>query len=551
MREIVSLQLGGYANYVGAHFWNLQDEALAQSHEGETELSPYTLFRASTVRHAATQYTPRLQVIDMSGAFGCLSVDAGRVRAGTNRANISAQAAGSRASAERNRDVLWDGSTQRIHRDGPPLSRYLQSLEDEDEERNNAEVTGSGDSAQDGETEDYGLDWNVRYWSDYCKVQFHEKSCFRIPGRHEGVDPFLTFDAGSDAASPSMLDDVYDGLRFFMEECESVGGLSISCDAFGSFSGFGAKYLSLLRDELGASLPFLTFGTTSLPAPNGDTDVATLQRILGEARYNEAMLLNSLQDVGATYVPLSAQATTKLPLVHPAVASPFQTSAVLGTAIDLALTPLRQTAAPMSMGSLLATLQPAPCAVLSGVAVSLPAVERVKFERSAVLEVAGMTRLSIAGELASRQKRLLGGATALKQTRLVAEIVTGRGVGQDFEHACAVRTKVAIPVPYPRFFDSRLNMTGGLQSTRFQTTEAPKDSKLREVGELSALASVYTDSVEGGQILHAHSRALTRAARQRAQGQGLTETATLTEAAEALKALAVDFETSLVPSSDV
>ena len=29
MREVVSVQLGGYANYAGAHFWNLQDEALA------------------------------------------------------------------------------------------------------------------------------------------------------------------------------------------------------------------------------------------------------------------------------------------------------------------------------------------------------------------------------------------------------------------------------------------------------------------------------------------------------------------------------------------
>jgi hypothetical protein len=31
MHEIITLQLGSAANFVGAHFWNLQDEAVAAS----------------------------------------------------------------------------------------------------------------------------------------------------------------------------------------------------------------------------------------------------------------------------------------------------------------------------------------------------------------------------------------------------------------------------------------------------------------------------------------------------------------------------------------
>lgn len=545
MREIVSVQLGGYANYVGAHFWNLQDEGLA-SLGGGGELSPLPLFRAGAARRGAAPHAPRLQIVDASGAFGCLSLDAGRVVAGFGQ---GAGAAGAQAGQERlaardaQKDFLWDGRTQRVERDGPPLSRYLEALEEE-EGRGGGEG-GDGGDAGDGETEDYGLDWNVRFWSDYCKVQFHERTCFRLPGVHDGVDSFLSYESGVEAASPAALDDAYDDLRFFIEECESLGGLSVCCDAFGGFAGFGQRYLSLLRDELGSSLPIVTFGATTPPAPRADVDTATLQRVLAQGGFNEAFLVSSLRDLGVHYVPLSAQATTRMPLVHPAVSSPFQTAAVLGTAMDLALTPLRQVQAPATMSALVRVLQPAPFACVSGVALSLPTVEKVKFERSAVLEVSGMTRVSCGHVNNERKRRRGNGSAPLRQTRLAAEVVIGRGVGRDFESACALEGKVAIPVPYPRFFDSRLDIRGRLRPAGVAGNVGPADAGLQEVGELGALAALYTDSVEGADVLHAHSGALSRVARLGTQGQGSTEMATLVEAAEALEGMATDYENDL------
>jgi hypothetical protein len=68
---------------------------------------------------------------------------------------------------------------------------------------------------------------------------------------------------------------------------------------------------------------------------------------------------------------------------------------------------------------------------------------------------------------------------------------------------------------------------------------------LSEVGELSALAAVYTDAAEGGLALRAYSGALSRASKRASQGQGLTEPATQAEAAEALLSLCNDYETKL------
>jgi hypothetical protein len=540
MREIVSLQLGRYANYVGAHFWNLQDEALAQAPDAAgAELSPHVFFRTANERNAVLPYAPRLQVVDLTGAFGCLSVDTGVVR--------TSQAVGADGDGESS--ALWGGRSQRVVREAEPVNRYLLSLEEGAEDAMNIDA-GAGQRGQeqgdDGATGDLGLDWNVKYWSDFVKVRFHPRTGFALPGVHAGVQPFASFDDGASAASSETLDDAYNDLRFFVEECESLGGLSVTCDASGGFAGFGEKYLAALRDELGSSLPMVAFGATTLPEPRGDTDAATLQRVLAEGRLNESTLVSALADISVQYVPLRAQATQGMPLVYPAISCPFQTSAVLGAAVDLALTPLRHRQSPMSMASWAHSLRPAPCALLSGLCASLPVLEPVSFAHSAVVEVPGMTRLSTPFATPASRSAPTGAAAKARSARLAGELVIGRGVSGTFESACRTRARVAVPVPYPRFFDGRLGLDGRLKPTRH--TEAGGGAErpaLSEVGELSALAAVYTDAAEGGLALRAYSGALSRASKRASQGQGLTEPATQAEAAEALLSLCNDYETKL------
>ena len=77
-REIITLQLGPYANWVGAHFWNIQDESLHPAldehgdpvHE-EDDADPSVLYRAGSSRGQPTT-TPRLVVCDLPDAFGTL-----------------------------------------------------------------------------------------------------------------------------------------------------------------------------------------------------------------------------------------------------------------------------------------------------------------------------------------------------------------------------------------------------------------------------------------------------------------------------------------------
>jgi hypothetical protein len=73
MREIVQVQVGNYANFVGAHFWNFQDEALGISGQGEEEWQSNTgvdmdvLYRVGETRQGVPTYTPRLLAFDARG----------------------------------------------------------------------------------------------------------------------------------------------------------------------------------------------------------------------------------------------------------------------------------------------------------------------------------------------------------------------------------------------------------------------------------------------------------------------------------------------------
>jgi hypothetical protein len=545
MRELVSVQLGGYANYVGAHFWNLQDESLREP-PASRELDQAVLLRECA---SPRRYAPRLQIVDLSGAFGSLSLDAGTVRSvqgpkAPKRLRDPLALDGGGYDGHRDdedesdkRQVLWEGDAQTYERASVPLSPYLQSLE---------EVHDAEEDA-DGASPDYGLDSGVSFWSDYLKVRLHPRTCYAVPGVHAGVDSFSSHESGASAAGAAALDEVFDGLRFFAEDCDSLGGVVFTIDAFSGFAGFGEQYLARMRDELGGGVPITVFGASAPPDAADyagiDDGSAKLGRALMLGRVSEAVLVNAAVENEAQYVPLRSAAVSGLPYVHPTRAGGhFHTSAILGAAIDVGLAPMRHKASYLSMASYLNALKPAPFASVSSLAFALPVVQTLSFARSALLEVDGMVCLS--SQAASARSRQSASSQkdvqAIERQRPVRELVAGRGVSGEFESMCNTTSRVAVPIPFPRFFDERINING-----HFLTADSSKTRLLRgEVGELSALASSYTDAKSGHITLSSLGDALGRESRVSTAGgaRGTTEPATFSEASEALFGLANDYQ---------
>ncbi|KAL2469113.1 beta-tubulin [Forsythia ovata] len=80
MREIVTLQVGSYANFIGSHFWNFQDELLGLAdNPGSDEifknhnLDMNVLYRSGETHQGIPTYTPRLVSVDFQGSLGSVS----------------------------------------------------------------------------------------------------------------------------------------------------------------------------------------------------------------------------------------------------------------------------------------------------------------------------------------------------------------------------------------------------------------------------------------------------------------------------------------------
>lgn len=556
MREVVTIQVGGYANFVGAHFWNLLDESLAQhGFAGEAELLPFAFFRESSVRGSPLPYAPRLQTIDLDGAYGTLSVDAGYTLP------VALQDALGQQSLDDADDAAWHGRVSRYARPRVAVNEYLRSLDEEDTAvepsghdplnvkqargDHGGKVGSVGDvsvtrkpTAADGATESLGLENGAKFWSDYLKVRFHPRSCQVVRGVHHEVNDFSMLGRGIAEASDGVLDDNYSQLRFFLEECDSLSGIVMMCDASNGFSGFGARYIAHLQDELGSSAAFTIFGSSPGAQCSSSSTSMTIARSRQLHRHCEAHLVATAIEHGAQYIPLHGEASAFLPYYRPEPLSQFQTAAPLAVAADIALTSLRARNAALSMGQLHRLLRPSPLATFSQVAIALPASSPFQCTRSALLEN-DMTRCSVIGDDAIQGGRQ---GTRIDERRLaappVAELVSTRGIPGNHDCLARVVEPLALPVPFPRVFDARVTMTG---KVLHQPEGQGSETELVEVGESAAAASMFTDRVDGSTALAAWASVMSNAGRARVPYPGDPEPFLLSEFAESLRSKSEDY----------
>ncbi|XP_048600993.1 uncharacterized protein LOC125580516 [Brassica napus] len=74
-REIVTIQVGEFANFIGSHFWNFQDELLALASDPESDpifpnhnLDMDVLYRSGENQQGVSTYTPRLLSVNFEVA---------------------------------------------------------------------------------------------------------------------------------------------------------------------------------------------------------------------------------------------------------------------------------------------------------------------------------------------------------------------------------------------------------------------------------------------------------------------------------------------------
>ncbi|XP_059992583.1 protein misato homolog 1 isoform X3 [Lagenorhynchus albirostris] len=271
-REVLTLQLGHFAGFVGAHWWNQQDAALCRptdAKEPPGELCPDVLYRTGRTLHGQETYTPRLILMDLKGSLSSLKQEGGLYK-----------------DKQLDAAIAWQGKLTTHKEEIYPKNPYLQDLLSAEGVLNSDGIwrvksipNGKGPPPFTTTTTPKPViptEGSIRVWSDFLRVHLHPRSiCMIQKYNHDGEAGRLeAFGQGeSILKEPKYLEELEDRLHFYVEECNYLQGFQILCDLHNGFSGVGAKAAELLQDEysgrgiitwgllpgpycLGAALPF-------------------------------------------------------------------------------------------------------------------------------------------------------------------------------------------------------------------------------------------------------------------------------------------------------
>uniref|UniRef100_A0A7M4E6H2 Protein misato homolog 1 n=1 Tax=Crocodylus porosus TaxID=8502 RepID=A0A7M4E6H2_CROPO len=315
----VTLQLGSYAGFVGAHWWQLQARG-----EAGAELRADALHRAG---RAPDPYAPRLVLLDLRGSG--TGGRSGLPGVGKEMATETLTTYG----------VGWRCGF--VHEGCRPIF-CNNSFADV------SQLPLCLDASQVCHLEGRG-----QVWSDYLRVHLHPRSIFEIQRyNHDGDSNRLeAFGQGESLLSePTYLDELEDKLHFFIEECDYLQGFQILCDMHDGFSGVGAKVTELLCDEY-SGRGILSWGLTPIISNTGDPHkdfyrlMNTVLGIVHLSRHSSLFCPLSLNGS----LGLRPQAPITLPYIHYDASLNYHSSAILAAALETMTVPYRLHTSQLSM----------------------------------------------------------------------------------------------------------------------------------------------------------------------------------------------------------
>ncbi|XP_054403778.1 protein misato homolog 1 isoform X7 [Pongo abelii] len=344
-REVLTLQLGHFAGFVGAHWWNQQDAALGQATDSKEplgELCPDVLYRTGRTLHGQETYTPRLILMDLKGSLSSLKEEGGLYR-----------------DKQLDAAIAWQGKLTTHKEELYPKNPYLQDflsaegvLSSDGVWRVKSIPNGKGSPPLTTATTPKPLiptEASIRVWSDFLRVHLHPRSiCMIQKYNHDGEAGRLeAFGQGESVLKePKYQEELEDRLHFYVEECDYLQVAAWQCALQGGSSSHPANYLSSLTSAQGFQILCDLHDGFS-----------------GEAQRNIYRLLNTafglvhLTAHSSLVCPLSLGGSLGLrpeppvnfPYLHYDATLPFHCSAILATALDTVTVPYRLCSSPVSM----------------------------------------------------------------------------------------------------------------------------------------------------------------------------------------------------------
>ncbi|PAA69323.1 hypothetical protein BOX15_Mlig030292g1 [Macrostomum lignano] len=228
-QELITLQFGPMACFVGSHFWNIQEAsfryadstgATAAASNPGAEADHDALFRAGEDSRGRTTYTPRVVLCDRWSSLPTPTVD------DVDAVDLDGAAAGE-AAALSSRGLPVE--VHPVQRNGSERHQFQR--------RAFAEI-GTDDQGDVGEEMQYA-ESSFRAWNDCLGTRLHPRSLLRL-------SPLVAEAVG---LQQQLEEDVESRLRLFAEECDRLQGFQLLSDApdptfGGSLTSWALAYLA-------------------------------------------------------------------------------------------------------------------------------------------------------------------------------------------------------------------------------------------------------------------------------------------------------------------
>ncbi|CAJ2646237.1 unnamed protein product [Trifolium pratense] len=329
MKEIVTIQVGDYANYVGSHFWNFQDELIGLAEDSQADsvyknhdLNMDVLYRTGETQQGISTYTPRLVSINMRGSLGSMS----------SRGTLYKEVAPTTSDI-----FTWTGEVSTQASEPFKKNLFLQRLYEEENLNMVNENNGSSSEDQDKNITEC-LENEVQFWTDYSKVHFHPQSLYELNGVWTDVADFDNYGIGRDSFTwASQGEEISERLRFFVEECDHVQGFQFVVDDSGGFSAVASELLENIVDEY-TNTPVMLYavrGSGSRASPQSRN-----RKILEEL--HDAISFSRLSSYSKLIVPVGLPSLSKASkFLHIEDEKHYHSSAVYAAALHSISLPFR------------------------------------------------------------------------------------------------------------------------------------------------------------------------------------------------------------------
>ncbi|PUZ67665.1 hypothetical protein GQ55_3G453800 [Panicum hallii var. hallii] len=490
MREVVTVQVGGFANFVGSHFWNFQDELLGLAEDPGADpvfrtaaLDMDVLYRAGETHQGVATYCPRLVSVGSRGSLGSLS--------------SSGTLGSSSAAADQPNVLTWSGNVTKSVAKPHERNLFLQSLSEE--EQNTSSSNDRNNAKKSVEDKDLveSLENGVKFWTDYSKVQYHPQSLCELYGSWTDFDKFDNYGAAREVVSEwSQMEELNERLRFFVEECDHIQGIQFIVDDSGGFSSVAAQYLENIADDY-TNTPVLLYCVRD-PVSHGSS------------RNQRETVIRSLHDA-VSFSKLSSSCNLMVPMGLPSLSylSPllsikdekyFHSSAICAAAIHSLSVPFRlQHVGPASdsahssgnldIGELVHILSDQGrqnMVTALDVAMPAPSLTDRKGLRTIQRSLRALTpeisdededpytveSLVFHGALGSGGQR----ASISQVKDFVCSALEGRETKPKFSHLSVSPCPLPVPVPFPSIFSSSIGQHGEILSNDLPEGTRPKGS---------------------------------------------------------------------------